>query len=257
MSDEVQVVDRGPVRWLVVDRYERRNAWTFAMGAQLDRLLDEAAADPGVGALVVFGAGGAFSAGIDRADLASGVRASPMPVEKYVRFAKPTIACVDGLAFGMGFTLAVASDLRVASARATFTFGFGGLGLIPEFASTFMLWRQVGWSRALDLSLTNRTVGAEEALAMGLVDRLAGPDEVEDTAQALAEQIASLPPGTAEATKALWWASVEQSTLSGARAVELRAMYELRMKMAADGVTPAARSLARPGGPAAPGDGSR
>jgi enoyl-CoA hydratase/carnithine racemase len=201
--------------------------------------LRETEDDPSVRVLVVFGRGGAFSSGIDRAELAAGVRSSPFPVERYLKYTKPTIACVDGLAFGMGFTLAVGSDLRVASTRATFTLGFGGIGLVPEWGSTFLLWRQVGWSRALDLSLTNRRIDAAEAQQMGLVDRLVAPEEVEAAAQTLAEQIAALPPGTAEATKALWWASLEQLTLSGARAVELRSIYERRMQLEAEGFTPA------------------
>lgn len=238
--DELLVEDRGPARWLIVDRYERRNAWTFAMAEQLDEVLTRSEHDPDVRALVIFGRGGVFSSGIDRAELAAGVRASPFPVERFLKYRKPTIACVDGLAFGMGFTMAAGCDLRVVSTRAVFTLGFGGIGLIPEWGTTFLLWRQVGWSRALDLSLTNRRIDAEEARQMGLVDRLVEPDQVEGAAQTLAEQIAALPQGTAEATKTLWWASLEQLTLAGARATELRHIYERRMELAAAGFTPAA-----------------
>lgn len=239
MSDQVEVSDRGGVRWLVVDRYERRNAWTFAMAEQLDGLLAEAETDAAVRVLVVAGRGGCFSAGIDKADLATGVRTSSFPVERFLRFPKPTIACVDGLAFGMGFTLAVGCDLRVASTRATFTLGFSGIGLTPEWGSSFLLWRQVGWSRALDLALTNRIVDAEEALRIGLADRVVEPAEAESATQALAERIAGLPHGAAAATKAVLWGSLEQVALAGARAVELRTMYERRMELGAAGFTPA------------------
>jgi enoyl-CoA hydratase/carnithine racemase len=246
MSDELAVEDRGRVRWLVVDRHHRRNAWTFAMGEQLAAVLEETADDPAIGALVVFGRGGSFSSGIDRADLATGVRQSPMPVERYLRYPKPTVACVDGLAFGMGFTLAVGSDLRVVSTRSTFTLGFGGIGMVPEWGASFLLWRQVGWSRALDLALTNRTIDAAEAYRIGLADRVVEPEAVEAQAQEVAEQMASLPPGTAEATKALLWGALEQVTLYGSRSLELRIIYERRMQMVAEGWTPA-RPQDRPG----------
>lgn len=229
MSDEVQVEDRGPVRWLVVDRYERRNAWTLAMVDQLADLLPAAAADPGIRALVVAGRGGCFSSGIDRSVLDSDVQASAFPVEEFLRFPKPTVACVDGAAFGMGCTLAVGCDLRVASTRATFTLGFGRLGLTPEWGASFLLWREVGWSRALDMALSDRTVEAEEAFRIGLADRLVEPGDVEQAAQAVAERFASLPEGVAETTKRVMWGGLEQLTLSGARAVELQSIYEQRM----------------------------
>lgn len=226
MGDQLEIWDRGPVRWLAVDRYERRNVWTFAMGEQLEECLLEIEGDPSVRVLVLAGRGGCFSSGVDRSELVQGVRASPFPVERFLRFPKPTIACVDGLAFGMGCTIALGCDLRVASTRATFTLGFAGLGMTPEWGASYLLWRQVGWSRAMDLFLTDRTVEADEALRLGLVDRLEDPDEVEDRTQVLGERIAGLPDGTAEAVKGVLWASVEETSLTGARSSEMRTIFE-------------------------------
>lgn len=204
MSDvaSFRIDQRGSVRWIVVNRPDKRNAMTNAMGAGLGELLDDAAADDSTRVVVITGAGDAFSAGLDRDEIAKGLaQKSLFPVETLVQFEKPTIACVNGLAFGGGATMAMACDMRVMAESATFTFGLGRVGLTPEWGSSYLLWRQVGWSRAIDLFLTGRKIDAGEALRIGLVDRVEPDGNAADATQALAEQIASLPFGTAEATK--------------------------------------------------------
>src|ERR1700749_2294138 len=104
---EFLVEDRGPQRWVMVDRYQRRNAWTFSMGRRLASVLSQTQTDRSIRALAIAGRHGCFSSGVDRGELKGGVVASPFPVEEFLRFAKPTLACVDGLAFGMGTTLAL------------------------------------------------------------------------------------------------------------------------------------------------------
>jgi 2-(1,2-epoxy-1,2-dihydrophenyl)acetyl-CoA isomerase len=194
---------RGPVRWLIINRPDKRNAMTNAMGAQLGEMLDAALADDATRVVVITGAGDSFSTGLDRDEIAGGMaNKSEFPVETLVPFPKPTIACVNGQAFGGGATMAMACDLRVAASSATITFGLGRVGLTPEWGSSYLLWRQIGWSRALDVFLTGRTIDAEEAFRLGLVDRIvATADDARAATQALAEQIASLPAGTAEAMK--------------------------------------------------------
>jgi enoyl-CoA hydratase/carnithine racemase len=204
MSDELplRVEQRGSVRWLVIDRPDKRNAMTSAMGAHLGDLLDDAADDDDTRVIVITGAGDSFSSGLDVGEIKQGMADKTLfPVETLVQFPKPTIACMTGKAFGGGATMAMACDLRVASPTVSFTFGLGRVGLTPEWGSSYLLWRQIGWSRALDLFLTGRTIEADEALRIGLVDRVVTDGDVLDAAQALAEQIASLPAGTAEATK--------------------------------------------------------
>jgi 2-(1,2-epoxy-1,2-dihydrophenyl)acetyl-CoA isomerase len=237
-GDALRVETVGTTRWFVVDRPATRNAWTFPMAEQLGVELARAADDPAVAVVVIAGAGGAFSAGLDKAELAQGMsRPSPFPVEALIRFPKATIACVDGPAFGGGATMAMACDLRVVSARGTFSFALGKLGLTPEWGSSYLLWRQIGWSRTLDLYLTGRTVDAEEARRIGIADRLVPtPDAVTGT-QALADQIATLPAGVAGAMKAVLRAGLDAGDLDAARAVELRALTrqgaELRRRLAA------------------------
>jgi enoyl-CoA hydratase/carnithine racemase len=174
---------------------------TSAMGRDLGVLLDEAATDDETRVVVITGAGDSFSSGLDVGEIKQGMAdRSEFPVETLVQFAKPTIACMRGTAFGGGATMAMACDLRLGAANVTFTFGLGRVGLTPEWGSSYLLWRQIGWSRALDLFLTGRTVEADEALRLGLLDRVVDGDVAAAT-QELAEQIASLPAGTAEATK--------------------------------------------------------
>lgn len=228
MTEEVplRTEQRGPVRWLVLDRPDRRNAMTSAMGARLGELLEDASADDATRVVVIIGVGSAFSAGLDKAEIAQGMaKKSEFPVELLVQLDKPTIACVNGLAFGGGATMAMACDLRVAAQSATLTFGLGRVGLTPEWGSSYLLWRQVGWSRALDLFLTGRTVDADEALRIGLVDRVVPDADAADVAQQLAEQIAALPAGTAEATKQVLRRGLDVDFLA-AREVEREALAE-------------------------------
>jgi 2-(1,2-epoxy-1,2-dihydrophenyl)acetyl-CoA isomerase len=193
---------RGPVRWIIIDRPDKRNAMTNAMGGQMGVLLDEARDDDAVRVVVVTGAGGSFCAGLDVGEIKQGMAdKSEFPVISLVQFPKPTIACMNGMAFGGGATMAMACDLRVASSTVTFTFGLGRVGLTPEWGSSYLMWRQIGWSRTLDLFLTGRSVEADEALRIGLVDRVIADGDATAATQELGEQIASLPAGTAEAMK--------------------------------------------------------
>ena len=203
-DDGWQVDQQGRVRWLLIDRPARKNAMTSAMGTRLGELLEDAQCDAGTRVIVISGVGDAFSAGLDRDEIASGLaNKSSFPVEAFYAFTKPTIACVNGLAYGGGATLAVACDMRVVADSGSFTFGLAKLGLTPEWGSSYFLWRQVGWSRALDLFLTGRPVDAAEAFRLGLADRVVADADLRAETQRFAEQLASLPEGAAEATKAV------------------------------------------------------
>jgi 2-(1,2-epoxy-1,2-dihydrophenyl)acetyl-CoA isomerase len=228
VSDDFRVWTRGPARWLAPDRPGKLNAWTYAMAARLTGEFAAAAADPAVKVIVLAGTGGVFSAGIDRGVIAGEIRPTPFDVECLVKSRTPTIACVDGLAFGMGATSALACDLCVASTRASFTFGFVKVGLTPEWGSSYLLSRKIGLSRAMDLCLTARTVDADEAYRLGLVDRLVEAEQVEDTTQALAKQIAEHETGTVQRSKALLWSSLEAGSFNESREIELQAAIDSR-----------------------------
>jgi enoyl-CoA hydratase/carnithine racemase len=249
----VGVSTRGPVRWIRLQRPEKRNAITRAMAATLREALDDASADDAVRVVVLTGSGGVFSSGADTRDLFGGAPGSEpdgttgsramltegrpidqpiFPVDELVNHAKPTIAVLNGPAVGGGATMAMAADLRVCGTSGSLAFALGKLGLTPEWGSSYLLWRQIGWGRALDVVLTGRTVTAAEALSMGLVSRVVDDDGLDDAAQELAEAIASVPPGTAEAAKEVLRAGLD-ATYPDARRVELRTVARRGRELAA------------------------
>jgi 2-(1,2-epoxy-1,2-dihydrophenyl)acetyl-CoA isomerase len=237
VTDEHLVVEqRGAVAWVRLNRPDKRNAITRAMAEGLRQALVAAESDDGTRVVVLTGTGPkSFSAGAVVEELLSGpdsmvaVKRSAddpiFPVDELVQFAKPTIAALNGPAFGGGTTMAMAADFRVCAESATLTFGLSRLGLPPEWGSSYLLWRQIGWSRTLDVLLTNRTIDANEALSIGLVNRVVPDAVLDDETQAMAEQLASLPPGTAELTKSVLRQGLD-GTYEDARRAELRAVTE-------------------------------
>ena len=219
---ELSTERRDTVAWITIDRPAARNAMTRAMGTRLGELLEEARDDDAISVVVITGSGTTFSAGLDRKEIAKGLEGkSEFPVELLVNFPKPTIAAINGLAYGGGATMAMACDLRVAASGATITFGLGKVGLVPEWGSSYLLWRQIGYSRALDVMLTARTIAATEALSMGLVNRVVPDDELTSAVTELAIQIASLPIGTATAIKEVLRGGLD-ADFAAARVIETR-----------------------------------
>jgi enoyl-CoA hydratase len=176
---------------VTIDRPEALNALNGELMFELATALDLLEGDLEVRALVLTGAGRAFVAGADVANLAqlddafAGREASLAGQDLMNSLAAlpfPTIAAINGFALGGGLELALACDLRVAATGAKLGLPEVGLGLIPGYGGTQRLPRLIGTGRALDLILTGRHVGADEALAMGLVNRVAN--------DALAEAVA-------------------------------------------------------------------
>jgi enoyl-CoA hydratase/carnithine racemase len=195
-----EVVDG--VAHVVIARPAKRNALSREV---LDRLAAHAATaadDPRVGAVVVSGEGGHFSAGLDLADLAglatadldeAGVAAVQAVLTAYEELDVPTIAAIDGVCLGGGLQLALACHLRAVAPGARMAVLEPRWGLVPDLGATWRLPRLVGAGRATELILTSREVGAEEALAIGLAElSLGGPDPLEE-AHALAARIAAGP----------------------------------------------------------------
>lgn len=192
---------RGHVGVITVNRPEALNAINMQMLGELDRLLDEIEADGELFVLVLTGAGRAFAAGADISEMAD---FSAAEAERFgrtgnglflrlSRFPLPVIAAVNGYALGGGCELAMGCDIRFAGEKAKFGMPEVGLGIIPGFGGTQFLQRIVGTSTAMELVLTNRTIGAEEALRIGLVDHVCAPEELLDKAVELAQQIAAKP----------------------------------------------------------------
>jgi 2-(1,2-epoxy-1,2-dihydrophenyl)acetyl-CoA isomerase len=175
----------GGVAIIVLDRADVLNAFDEALTSALRSAMTDAAADAGVRAVVVTGAGRAFSAGQDLRDRAAALekgtdlqlgdelRRRYHPVITMIRtMRKPVIAAVNGIASGAGFGLVAACDVRVASAAASFRAGWGRVGLVPDAGAAYFLPRIVGWGRAFDMVLGGEPVDATEALRIGLVTRV-------------------------------------------------------------------------------------
>ena len=159
----VRVERDGALAVLTLDRPEVLNAFDEAMTAALGSGLNEVAADHAVRAVVITGAGRAFSAGQDLRD-----RAAVLARGAELRL----IAAVNGVVAGAGLGIVAACDLRVASSSALFRAAWGRVGLVPDAASAYFLPRIVGWGRAMHMVLTGDAVPADEALRIGLVGRV-------------------------------------------------------------------------------------
>jgi enoyl-CoA hydratase/carnithine racemase len=162
---------------ITLNRPEVLNAWTMEMGRDYLSRIDEAATDPEVRAVVITGAGRGFCAGADMSllkDLMAGLTPPPDSVrhddEIEPAVPKPVIAAINGPCVGLGLARALYCDVRFLAAGTELSTAFARRGLVAEHGLSWLLPRIVGWSKALDLMLSGRSVPAEEALSMGLVD---------------------------------------------------------------------------------------
>jgi enoyl-CoA hydratase/carnithine racemase len=198
-TDLVHAERRGAVLVLTLNRPDRLNAWTDALEDSYYARLDAAEDDPEVRAIVVTGAGRGFCAGADMSDLERGaagqgdaeLRHRPRPRTFPLTVRKPMIAAINGAAAGLGLVEALYCDLRFATPDAKLTTAFARRGLIAEYGISWLLARQVGPSRALDLLLSGRVVRGEEALQLGLVDRVCDREGLLDEAVAYAADLAA------------------------------------------------------------------
>lgn len=200
---------------ITLNRPDALNAWTRQLGEELLAALDEAASDDGVRAVVITGAGRAFSSG---ADLKGGVGLTPEgkpdvltplrevynPLILRVRnFEKPTLAAVNGPAVGIGWSLALACDLLVASESAYFLLAFANIGLSIDGGASASLMARVGHTRAAEIALLAERIPAAQALEWGLVNRVAADAEFRSEVDELAARLGAGPPGAYRSIKQL------------------------------------------------------
>jgi len=207
MSDSptTLTLDEG-VATITLNRPERRNALSAALTASLRDDLAEIA-DADARCIVVEGAGEAFSAGGDVAEMRERFesdesvdeqvrrleRTTSEAVARLTTFPLPTVAKVDGAAFGAGANLAIACDVQLASADAAIGFGFRQVGLTVDAGTSYLLPRLVGENVAKELVFTGELVGADRALDLGLVNRVYPGEEFEERADEFVERIATGP----------------------------------------------------------------
>ncbi|MFZ9407934.1 MAG: crotonase/enoyl-CoA hydratase family protein [Burkholderiaceae bacterium] len=201
MSQTMQkiLIERsGPVTTLIINRPEVRNALDREATALLNAAIRSFESDAQARVAVLWGAGGSFCAGADLKELASGVHYEPWagsaegPLRAPAR--KPVIAAVAGHACAGGLGVALWCDLRVAEESATFAVLSRRWGVPMSDGTTVRLPRLIGESRALDMLLTARKVGAAEAERIGLVNRVVPDGQSREAAEALAREIAGFPP---------------------------------------------------------------
>ena len=214
---DVTVETHGPVRVLRFNRAAKKNAITRAMYTAMAEGLESASTDPAVRVVVIAGSEGVFTAGNDLMDF---MQAPPTigggdmpPVERFMRAllgcSKPVIACVDGLAIGIGVTLLLHCDLAYASDRSTFKTPFVDLALVPEFGSSAVLPGIVGRVVASELLLLGETWNASRAEAKNLVNGVFPADQLEAQVMSRAEALAAKAPNAVKKSKALMTKGVE------------------------------------------------
>jgi enoyl-CoA hydratase len=197
--DVVRIERDGPVTTVLLSRPERRNAVDGPTAAALAAAFRDFDADPGAAVAVLHGEGGVFCAGADlhAAGTETGNRVAPDgdgPMgPTRLRLAKPVIAAIAGHAVAGGLELALWCDLRVAEEDAVLGVFCRRWGVPLIDGGTVRLPRLIGVSRAMDMILTGRPVGAHEALGIGLVNRVVGPGESRAAAEALAHELARFP----------------------------------------------------------------
>ena len=237
---------------ITLNRPDRLNAWTRQMGEELIAALDASDADDDVRAVIITGAGRGFCAG---ADLGAGgatfdhrARGETADVPRdgggvwtlrIFESLKPVIGAINGPAVGVGATMTLAMDIRLASDTAKFGFVFARRGIVPEACSSFFLPRAVGISRALEWVTTGRVFPASEALDAGLVRSVHPPDELLPAARALAREIAdNTAPVSVALARRMMWTMLGASHPMDAHKLDSRGMLARgRSADAAEGVT--------------------
>ncbi|MEO0982960.1 MAG: crotonase/enoyl-CoA hydratase family protein [Pseudomonadota bacterium] len=195
MTDKVLIERRGAANVITINRHQARNAVDPETAEALKAAFLDGEADDGVAVHILTGAGGAFCAGADlKAVAAQGGFAREAPMgPSWLELEKPSIAAVEGHAVAGGLELSLICDLRVAGRSAVFGVFCRRWGVPLIDGGTVRLPRLIGQSRAMDMILTGRPVGAEEAVSFGLANRVVEDGEALTEALRIAEQLAAFP----------------------------------------------------------------
>lgn len=229
------IIERaGGVVTATINRPARKNALTYAIFDALGCLFDEVSSSDFDRVLVLRGAGGSFSSGMDLADRgkdgepAAGTKAAMDRIHSAAlslnACTKPTVAVVDGIAAGAGMSLALGCDLVVASDRARFSAIFVRRGLNVDFGLSWILPRLVGLARAKQLALFGDIIGAEDALALGMIAHVVAADSLDEVVDGLAQRMANGPTVAISSSMALLDASFNRSM---AEAVEAESVAQV------------------------------
>lgn len=213
---DLLVEKKEQVLWLTLNRPEARNAYSIMMVKELVEVLRHADSDVEIRCIVLTGAGTSFCAGGDikamrgksgmfagesnelRETYQKGIQQIPITISQ---LKTPLVAMVNGPAIGAGCDLAAMCDLRVASSLASFGETFAQVGLVPGDGGAFFLSRLIGFGKTMEMFLTCKIIGAEEAERIGLVNQVVLPEELKNKTTELAQRLVELPPIALQMTK--------------------------------------------------------
>jgi 2-(1,2-epoxy-1,2-dihydrophenyl)acetyl-CoA isomerase len=193
---------RDQIAFITLNRPDKLNSFTREMSLLLQNRLDECSSLHEVRAVYITGAGKAFSAGQDLAEvtdpegpgLTNVLREQYNPIVTRIRnLPKPVVAAVNGVAAGAGANIALCCDIVVAAQSASFIQAFSKIGLIPDSGGTYFLPRLVGWQKATAIAMLGDKIGAVEAERIGMVYKVYDNDEFGGASQALTAVLAQLP----------------------------------------------------------------
>jgi enoyl-CoA hydratase/carnithine racemase len=233
--------DHGPVRHVVLNRPEKRNAFNGELVVATGEALRDAATDHSVRCVVVRGAGPMFSSGMDLGSLAA-LSEAPEDLRAFRRpildawnlaeeMAKPTICVIHGACIGGAMELALACDLRVIASDALIGMPEVRVGLIPDVGGSSRLPSVVGLGRAKELVMTGKLIGGEEAERIGLANRVAPAEELDEAVQGLVDELLACAPVAVGLAKRVMDASAKPAL---AATLELEVIMQERCAATAD-----------------------
>jgi enoyl-CoA hydratase/carnithine racemase len=209
MNDFVKIERNGAVMSITLNRPDKKNALTGAMYETLIEAFNEADTDSSIGAIVIAGSGGCFTAGNDIGDFLSnaGSEMDQFPALKFIRrlaiLDTPIVAAVQGVAVGVGTTMIFHCDLVYATPSAMFRMPFVDLGLVPEAGSSFFVPQLFGLQKAGELLLLGDAFNAEEGHRLGVVNAIVGDHELHGFAMERAHRLAAKPRNALATTRRL------------------------------------------------------
>jgi 2-(1,2-epoxy-1,2-dihydrophenyl)acetyl-CoA isomerase len=215
MYEKIRYEVREGIATITFDRAEKLNAYTPEMGQEIVAAFEAAKSDDDVRVVILTGDGRAFCAGVDldylKAHMAGEIKGSgpALGQESFVRewplelvaYPKPVIAAINGAAYGVGVTMTLGCDVRLAASGAKLGLNFAKIGVLPGLGSTHLLPQLVGISRALQLVMTAGSIDAEEAERIGLVQGVFPADVLLEKAREMAQEMAACRPDVLAAAK--------------------------------------------------------
>ena len=219
------------VATITLNRPKRLNAFTWTMGEEMWNAISRVEDDPKLRVTIITGAGRGFCAG---ADLSGGSRTfdgSNRPqqnegtiqegnlIGRYFSLKKPVIVAINGPVVGVGVTMILPFDIRIAAESARIGIVFNRRGIVPEICSPWLLPRIVGFSRAAELMYTGRILNAKEALEFGLISRVVPDDKLMETAREIAEEILLCAPVCVALTKYMLYQFLTETDIDKAEKI--------------------------------------